>query len=183
MERYFEYKSTTPERQYKLAKIKLVKLAAIWLEGIQKQRRREGRARIDTWDKLKKHLRRKYVPNNYAHQLYLQWSTLNQGGRSVSEYIQEWEKVIALCEINEIEDLKVAKFMAGLREDIRRKLMLVPNLDLQLAFNMAMNIDQTPAKKKVVNNQYQRNPRNFTPRNNSLSPPRMQKKVEQTPRT
>lgn len=29
LERYFEYKDTPPERQYKLAKIKLTKLAAV----------------------------------------------------------------------------------------------------------------------------------------------------------
>ena len=48
MERYFEFKGTSEEQQYKLAKIKLTKLAAIWLEGIQKQRRRENRDRIHT---------------------------------------------------------------------------------------------------------------------------------------
>ena len=91
---------------------------------------REDKTRIDTWDKLKKHLRRKYVPNNYRHQLYIKWSTLNQGGRSVSEYIQEWETLTVLCEINETEDLKLAKFKAGLWEDIREKLMVIPNLNL-----------------------------------------------------
>lgn len=40
LERYFEFKDTSPEQQFKLAKIKLTKLAAVWLEGVQKQRRR-----------------------------------------------------------------------------------------------------------------------------------------------
>ena len=48
MDRYFEYRETTPERQYKIAKMKLTKLAALWLEGIQRQRLREHRDRIDT---------------------------------------------------------------------------------------------------------------------------------------
>ena len=39
LDRYFEYKNTTPEGQYKLAKIKLTKLASIWLEGMHRQRR------------------------------------------------------------------------------------------------------------------------------------------------
>lgn len=34
LDRFFEYKDTSPERQYKLAKIKLTKLAAVWFEGI-----------------------------------------------------------------------------------------------------------------------------------------------------
>ena len=62
LERYFEFRDTPAEQKYKLAKIKLSKLAAIWLERLQKQRRRENRERIHTWEKLKKHLRRKYVP-------------------------------------------------------------------------------------------------------------------------
>lgn len=65
LDRYFEYKDTSPERQYKLAKIKLTKLAAVWVEGLQKQTRKEDRPRIDTWEKMKKHLRVKYVPSNY----------------------------------------------------------------------------------------------------------------------
>ena len=36
MERYFDFKETTPEQQFKLAKIKLTKLAAVWLDGVQK---------------------------------------------------------------------------------------------------------------------------------------------------
>ena len=123
MDRYFEYRETTHERQYKIAMMKLTKLAALWLEGIQRQRLREHRDRIDTWDKLKKHLNRKYVPVNFKHKLYIKWSTLNQRGRSVTEYIQEWEKLVVMCEIEDAEDLKLTKFLAGLREDIRDQLM------------------------------------------------------------
>ena len=45
---YFDFKDTLDEHKYKIAKVKLTKLVATWLEGIQKQRRREERARIDT---------------------------------------------------------------------------------------------------------------------------------------
>ena len=58
MDQYFEYKETPPDCQLKLAKVKMTKIAATWLEGLQRQRRREDRGRIETWDKLKKHLRR-----------------------------------------------------------------------------------------------------------------------------
>ena len=47
------------DKQYKMAKVKLTKLATIWLEGVQKQMLREAMNRIDSWEKLKKHLRRK----------------------------------------------------------------------------------------------------------------------------
>lgn len=64
LERYF-YFDTPEEHKYKIAKVKLTKLAPTWLEGVQKQKRREKRTRISTWPKLNKHLKRKYVPSTY----------------------------------------------------------------------------------------------------------------------
>lgn len=66
LENYFEYKETPEDKQFKMAKVKLTKWAATWLEGIQRRRLREGKAKIDSWTKLKKQLRRKYVPSNYT---------------------------------------------------------------------------------------------------------------------
>lgn len=67
LDQYFEFRETGPDNQYKLAKVKMIKVASTWLEGLQRQRVKEGRPRINTWDKLKKHLRRKYVPPTYRH--------------------------------------------------------------------------------------------------------------------
>lgn len=95
------WRGTLTEQQYKLAKVKLTKLSAIWFEGIQKQRLKKDGDIIISWDKLKKHLRCKYVPCTYEPQLYASWSNLRQGSRSVLEYIQEGEELIVLCEVNE----------------------------------------------------------------------------------
>lgn len=69
----------------------MVEIVATWLEGLQRQRLRGGRDRIDNWEKLKKYMTRKYVPPTNRKQLYVQLSTLIQGTRSVQEYIHEWE--------------------------------------------------------------------------------------------
>ena len=66
VERYFEYKDTHPEHQYKIAKVKLTKLAATWLEWVQRQRLRNGKKKLNSWENLKKKMRRKYVPSNYT---------------------------------------------------------------------------------------------------------------------
>ena len=52
----------------------------------------------------------------------MQWSTLRQGNRIVADYIQEWEKLSVLCDVNEPEEMKIGKFIGGLREDLREKL-------------------------------------------------------------
>lgn len=150
LERYFEYKDTSEEQQYKIAKMKITKLAAIWFEGVQRQRRRENRGRIDTWAKLKKHLRRKYMPPTYKQNLFVQWSTLRQGTRTVSEYIQEWEKVSVLCEVNEPEDMRLGKFIGGLREDLREKLEVLQNLTIESAFSSALSMKNMQRKESTA---------------------------------
>ncbi|XP_057526414.1 uncharacterized protein LOC130805648 [Amaranthus tricolor] len=165
MERYFDFKETTPEQQFKLAKIKLTKLASTWLEGVQKQRRREDRERISTWEKLRKHLRRKYVPRNYRQQLCIQWGTLRQENRTVSEYIQEWERLSVVCDTNETEEMKIGKFIGGLREDLRRKVELTPNLTFSLACSNTLTLEKHSKKKLNIGSTYNRPMRNYNPRN------------------
>jgi retrotransposon gag protein len=138
VENYFEYRDTQEDQKFKVAKVKLTKLAATWLEGIQRQRVREGKTKINTWEKLKKILRRKYVPSNYTQQLSMQWSTLSQGNKTVAQYIQEWERLSVLCDVRDSEDMRVGKFLGGLREDLRITLTTIPHLTVALAGEQAM---------------------------------------------
>ncbi|XP_057529849.1 uncharacterized protein LOC130808389 [Amaranthus tricolor] len=109
MEQYFEFKETPPNQQYKIAKIKLTKSAAVWLEGIQKQRLREERNRINTWEKLRKHMKRRYVPTTYKQQQIVQLHAMKQGTRSVEDYMNEWERLYVLCDLHEAEEIKVGR--------------------------------------------------------------------------
>lgn len=171
LERFFEYRDTPMNKQYKMAKVKLTKLATVWLEGVQRQRLREGKPKIDTWEKLKKNLRRKYVPANYKQQLSLQWNTLTQGNRTVASFIQEWERLAVLCDIGDSEDMRVGKFLAGLREDLRLKIALKPNLTVTMAGNHALMLEQHTKKKPAPLAGHTFNRGNSTPypRNNSQS--------------
>ena len=149
VERYFEFKDTHPEHQYKIAKVKLTKLAATWLEGVQRQRTRENRPKISTWEKLRKYLRRKYIPHNYKQQLYTKWSNLRQGIRSIAEYIQEGERLTVLCNIDEPEELRLGRFLGGLREDLREKIEVMQNLTYEGACNSAMMFERAARRKNM----------------------------------
>ena len=149
VELYFEYKDTHPDHQYKIAKVKLTKLAAIWLEGVQRQKIRENRPKISTWETLRKHLRRKYIPHNYRQQLYANWSNLRQGSRSVAEYIQEGERLAVLCNIDEPEALKIGRFLGGLREDLREKVKVIQNLTYEGACNSALILEKSTRRRAI----------------------------------
>ena len=147
VKRYFEYKDTHPDQQYKIVKVKLTKLAATWLEGVQRQRVREHRPKINSWEKLRKHLRRKYVPSNYKQQLYTNWSNLRQGTKLVANYIQEGERLTVLCEIDEPEELKIGRFLGGLREDLKEKVEVIQNLTYEGACNIALIFEKSARRR------------------------------------
>ena len=175
LDQYFDIQKTPPDRQYKIAKVKMIKIAPTWLEGIQRRRERGGKPRISTWNKLKKYMRRKYVPPTYRQQLYVQFSTLNQGTKSVQEYVQEWERLAVKCDAQDEEELRVGRFIAGLREEIRSELIYTPDLTMHLAINTALEVERNLSRKKRLGNPvYNRATRTFTPGkpSNSMLPRR-----------
>ena len=76
MERYFEYKETSDARKVKIAVAKLSKYAAIWYNGIKRNREKEGKKKIENWVKLKKLLRHRFVPTGYLQGLYVKLASL-----------------------------------------------------------------------------------------------------------
>ena len=84
---------------------------------------------------------------NYTQKLSMQWSTLTQGNKSVAQYIQEWVRMYVLCDINDSEYMRVGKFLGGLREDLRLKLSIVPNLTVALVGEQALLLEQYSKKR------------------------------------
>ena len=101
LERYFEYKETSEARKVKIAIAKLSKYASIWYNGIKKAREREGKKKIESWEKLRKLLRHRFVPTGHQQKLFIKLASLKQGNSSVDEYITEFENLTLRCEMEE----------------------------------------------------------------------------------
>ena len=52
LEWIFAFQGYSDEKAFKVAVLKLKGVASLWYENVQRQRAREGRARIRTWSKL-----------------------------------------------------------------------------------------------------------------------------------
>lgn len=71
-----------------------------------------------------------------------------------------------LCDVSETDEMRVAKLLASLKDDIREKLITILNMTRQLACNLALNIEKEATKKMVHNNVgYNRTPRTLPLRN------------------
>ena len=72
VERVFEFCNPLEHMKVKIVAVKLHKNALFWWENKKKQRDKEGKSKIVTWDKMKRNLMRKYLPENYKQDVYLQ---------------------------------------------------------------------------------------------------------------
>ncbi|XP_074315568.1 uncharacterized protein LOC141651769 [Silene latifolia] len=120
-ERVFEYKEYDDKKQFKVAILKLTKYAYLWYENLKKQRKKEGKDKIESWIKLKKHLMRRFLPRDYEQENYLKLQSLMQENMSVTEYIKEFEKMSIVCDLEDKEELRVARFIKGLTPAIATK--------------------------------------------------------------
>lgn len=64
VEEIFEFKQVPPARRVSLAAIRFRGHTATWWKQLKATRSRTGRAVIQSWDKLTKHLRQTFLPHN-----------------------------------------------------------------------------------------------------------------------
>ena len=126
VERVFDYKDVPEDRKVKLVAIKLKKHASIWWEHLKKQRAREGKGRIETWEKMRKQLKRKYMPENYCQDSFLKFHNFKQKELSVEEYMSEFDNQCMLCDLIEPDEQTIARYLGGLRTDICNIVQLQP---------------------------------------------------------
>ena len=60
---------------------------------MKKQREREGKSKIVTWEKIKRELKRKYLHDNYLQEIFLKIYDFKEKDLSVEEYIAEFDNL------------------------------------------------------------------------------------------
>jgi len=77
LEWIFAFQGYSDEKAFKVAVLKLKGVASHWYENVQRQRAREGRARIRTWSKLQKLITKRFLSTDFEHDLLMEmapWS-------------------------------------------------------------------------------------------------------------
>ncbi|XP_048228311.1 uncharacterized protein LOC125369575 [Ricinus communis] len=125
MESVFDYKDFDDRRRCKMAVLRLTKLVGLWYDNLKAKRRREEKEKIESWEKLKKKMERRWVPREYEQDQYVKLTRLTQGDLSVDEYVREFERLGLMCDLQEKEPLKIARFTKGLSKPISHKVDLM----------------------------------------------------------
>ena len=63
---------------------------------------------------MKSKLRAHFLPPTYVQDCYSQLHNLTQGNKSVEEYRREFEKLLIKCDIQELEEQTIVRYLGGL---------------------------------------------------------------------
>lgn len=85
-----------------------------------------GKSRITTWDKMKRELRKKILPDDYLQEWYSKLYNFPQGSKSIDEYTEEFDLLMIWCGVDEPEEQTIAHDMGGLQKEIFNVITLKP---------------------------------------------------------
>jgi len=103
----------------------------IWGNQLQKERERYGDPLVNTWEEMKRLMRRRFVPFHFHRDLHNKLQRLIHDSKSVYEYHKEMEVALVRANINEEWEATMARFLHGLSSDIRYVVVLQNYVELE----------------------------------------------------
>ncbi|GKB86691.1 reverse transcriptase domain-containing protein [Tanacetum coccineum] len=151
VDRIFDLRDTPDPIKVKLVAIRLKKSASLWWDHVQNQRYREGKHRVESWDKMKRLMKKKFLPVTHKQDSYVEFHTLKQQTLTVEEFIAEFERVRMRCGVEENEEQTIARFLGSLRTDISEVVYLQQYYSFHDVCRLALKVEkQLSAKQKTT---------------------------------
>ncbi|PWA37494.1 reverse transcriptase domain-containing protein [Artemisia annua] len=155
VERVFDVRDIPDKLKVKLVAIKLRQHASLWWDHINKRRRIEGKAKVETWEKMKKLMKAKFLPENHRQEAFLDYHNLSQRNMIVEEVINEFDKLRMRCDVVEEEEQVVARFLGVLKPEIADIVSLQPYWTYTDVCRLALKVKkQIKAKSKGTSSRF-----------------------------
>lgn len=141
VEEILEFKRVPLERCVPVLSMRFRGRAAAWWTQLKTTRARLGKPKITSWDKLKSKLKKTFLPYNYDQIMFQRLHHIRQGSRSVADYSTEFFLLLTRVDIQDSERQLVARFTAGLRQQIQHTITLFNPLTLSEAHQQALTLE------------------------------------------
>ncbi|GKB46713.1 transposon ty3-I gag-pol polyprotein [Tanacetum coccineum] len=149
VDKFFDIMEVPEEEQVKVVAYKLRGGAGAWWQREQDNRRAQGRRPVDTWMRMKRMIKGRFLPPDIEQILYQQYHTCVQGKRTVADYTGEFLRLQARCNLRETDEQSAARYISGLNSSIQERLSLTPIWSVDQAQNMAMKAERMASKTGV----------------------------------
>ncbi|XXG48299.1 hypothetical protein AAC387_Pa02g2791 [Persea americana] len=110
-------------------------------EMVQEMRVRRGKPKISSWKKMKCRLRENFFPPDFTQSIFSQFNNINQDNKSVVDYTEEFYKLMAHNKTQEIEEQSVARYIGGLKFEIRDEVEMQRVWRLNDAYQLALKVE------------------------------------------
>ena len=150
VERFFDYMDIPEDKRVKLVAYRLLGGASAWWEQLQITRLRQGKGMVQTWTKMKRLLRSRYLPPDYEQILFKQYQDCRQGNRTIETYLEEFHRLSSRNNLLETEAQQVARFVGGLRWAIQDRVAMQIFYTLTEAVALAIKVETQLDRSKVA---------------------------------
>ncbi|XP_021817152.1 uncharacterized protein LOC110759412 [Prunus avium] len=147
LENYFEWKPMAEDRKVLFVKLKLKSTALQWWKRVEEQRARQGKQKINTWDRMKSKLRKQFLPADYTMELYERFHNLKQQDMSVEEYTSEFNNLSIRVGLNETNEQMTSRYLSGLNQTIRDEMGVVRLFNLEDARQYALMAERRLSRR------------------------------------
>ena len=107
------------DKKIKVMTMEFTDYALIWWNQLQRERERYEEPLVDSWEEMKRLIRRRFVPSHYQRDLHNKLQRSTQGSRSVDEYYKEIKVSMIRANVMEDQEATMAHFLHRLNSDIR----------------------------------------------------------------
>ncbi|KAI9187390.1 hypothetical protein LWI28_027589 [Acer negundo] len=145
---YFACANVENGQQIKLVVCKLRGRAQACWSRVVCQRRKEGKIPVQNWAMMKQLLSKQFLSINFDPILFQQYCNCEQGNKTVLEYGDELYRLSMVLDLEEFEIQWIARFISGLRGDIRDEICLLSLRNLSEAIDLATRIENDLVKEK-----------------------------------
>jgi hypothetical protein len=138
----------------KLVAVEFTGYATFWRDQLNINRRKKGMQFVPTWEAMKEAMRHRFIPTQYFRELPQKLHTMVQGGKSAEDYHKEMEMSMFRANIEEDEEVTMARILGGLNKVIADNIELI----FEEMLDMAMKIEKQ--KKGKSTNKFEGNSSN-----------------------
>ena len=135
----------------KLVVIEFSDYVIVWWDQPVLNKRRNREPSVETWEAMKRVMRKRFVSTYYYQELYNKLQNLRQGNRSVEEYYKEMEVAMARVNIEEDREATMAMFLTGLNREIQNVVELQHYVELEDMVHMAIKIENRVKRRGSSN--------------------------------
>ena len=179
----FDCHHYSENKKVKLAAIGFSDYATVWWDQLVFNMRRNREPVVETWEEMKRVMRKRFVSTYYYQKLYNKLQNLRQGNRSVKEYYKEMKVAMTRANIEEDREATMARFLAGLNRQIQNVVELQYYVELEDMVHMAIKIENQVKRRDNSNTFSEPNPISSTWKSNQWrkedKPPNAKPKIEQ----